>query len=84
MPSGMGGGRMPWTYYLKRYSPFVIIGSAVIIAVYPIIIDPAKDSSQWAEIQKQGRAGIKQDEIQPGGMRVWSSPFQPREDQKKS
>lgn len=27
--------------------------------------------------QLQNRAGVNQDEIQPGNMKIWSDPFQP-------
>jgi len=32
------------------------------------------------ETQKKNRAGLRQEEIQPGNMRVWSNPFEPRPD----
>nr|XP_039248414.1 small integral membrane protein 20-like [Styela clava] len=51
----------------------------------PIYIYPLYNSKAYQEIQEKGRAGISQEDIQPGGMRVWSDPFAPLpdKDQKK-
>uniref|UniRef100_A0A1Q3FK08 Protein with signal anchor n=1 Tax=Culex tarsalis TaxID=7177 RepID=A0A1Q3FK08_CULTA len=65
----------------KNYVLFVggIIGF-IGLACYPIIIAPMMNPEEYKRIQKQNRANIKQEEIQPGNMRVWSDPFKPRED----
>lgn len=61
-----------------RYVAFIsgIVG-AIGLAVYPVIIKPMYDNSKYKDIQKIVRAGVHQDQIQPGNMRVWSDPFQP-------
>lgn len=45
-------------------------------ALYPIIIYPMLNSSEYRKIQAINRKGINQDEIQPGNMKVWSDPFE--------
>ncbi|CAH0719123.1 unnamed protein product, partial [Brenthis ino] len=45
------------------------------LALYPIIISPMIDVSEYKEIQKETRKNIKQEDIQPGNMKVWSDPF---------
>lgn len=61
-----------------RFGLFVgsIVG-AVALATYPIIISPYLYPDQWKRQSKEVReaAGIKQEDIQPGGMKVWSDPF---------
>lgn len=57
---------------------FVYIGSIVGIlgiTLYPIVIEPMMNVDRYKEIQKQTRKGIKQEEIQPGNMKVWTDPF---------
>ncbi|XP_058461118.1 small integral membrane protein 20 [Malaya genurostris] len=53
------------------------------LACYPIIIDPMLNPEKYKKIQQITRAGIRQEDIQPGNMRVWSDPFKPREDKPK-
>ncbi|KAL1460047.1 hypothetical protein WDU94_011987 [Cyamophila willieti] len=53
-----------------------LVGS-IGLAMYPVIIKPMFDNTEYKEIQKIVRAGINQEEIQPGNMRVWSDPFKP-------
>ncbi|XP_078602014.1 small integral membrane protein 20-like isoform X2 [Branchiostoma floridae x Branchiostoma japonicum] len=48
--------------------------------MYPIFVAPLLNTQQYQNMQKQNRAGIKQDEIQPGGMVVWSNPFGEKKD----
>lgn len=48
---------------------------AVGLTIYPVIISPMMNPEQYKKIQKITRAGIKQEEIQPGNMKVWSDPF---------
>ncbi|XP_063696272.1 small integral membrane protein 20 [Culicoides brevitarsis] len=59
-----------------RFGVFVgsIVG-LIGLACYPIIIYPMMNPEEYKEIQKKTRAGIKQEDIQPGNMRVWSDPF---------
>ncbi|KAK3741042.1 hypothetical protein RRG08_005732 [Elysia crispata] len=47
----------------------------ILIASYPIIVAPIINPEPWKEIQRSGRKGIDQEKIQPGGMKVWSDPF---------
>jgi len=61
-----------------RFGAFVgsIVG-AVGLATYPIIISPYLHPEEWKQKSKEVRdiAGIKQENIQPGNMKVWSDPF---------
>ncbi|XP_071951892.1 small integral membrane protein 20-like [Antedon mediterranea] len=50
------------------------------VALYPIIVQPYFDPKPWQHTQNEARKDIKQEDIQPGGMRVWSDPFSPRKD----
>ncbi|XP_033106018.1 small integral membrane protein 20-like [Anneissia japonica] len=50
------------------------------VALYPIIIQPYFNPKPWQNTQKEARKDINQEDIQPGGMRVWSDPFAPRAD----
>ncbi|XP_066286826.1 small integral membrane protein 20-like isoform X1 [Branchiostoma lanceolatum] len=52
--------------------------------MYPIFVAPLLHSQQYQNMQKQNRAGIKQEEIQPGGMVVWSNPFGEKDQKKDS
>ncbi|XP_058835154.1 small integral membrane protein 20-like [Topomyia yanbarensis] len=68
----------------RNYALFIsgIVG-LIGLACYPIIIDPMLNPEKYKKVQQVNRAGIKQEQIQPGNMRVWSDPFKPREDQPK-
>ncbi|XP_067856741.1 small integral membrane protein 20 [Heptranchias perlo] len=44
-------------------------------AFYPIYFRPLMYTEEYRQEQKVNRSGIKQEEIQPGGMKVWSDPF---------
>ncbi|KAJ6646291.1 Small integral membrane protein 20 [Pseudolycoriella hygida] len=59
-----------------RYVAFIgtIVGG-IAATIYPIIIAPMIDPTYYQNIQKQTRAGIKQELIQPGNMKVWTDPF---------
>ncbi|XP_053959035.1 small integral membrane protein 20 [Anastrepha obliqua] len=59
-----------------RYVAFIscIVGG-VGAALYPIIVEPMINVEKYKELQKHTRAGIKQEDIQPGNMKVWSDPF---------
>ncbi|XP_007887257.1 small integral membrane protein 20 [Callorhinchus milii] len=49
--------------------------AAVTAALYPVYIHPLMHIEQYKQQQKVNRTGINQEEIQPGGMKVWSDPF---------
>ncbi|CAG2180733.1 unnamed protein product [Oppiella nova] len=53
---------------------------AVGAAMYSVFVYPVQHVDYYKERQTANRQGIKQEDIQPGGMRVWSDPF----DRKKS
>jgi len=61
-----------------RYGLFIggVVG-AIGLAIYPVIISPYLYPEKWKQLNKENReaANIKQSEIQPGGMKVWSDPF---------
>ncbi|CAG0882951.1 unnamed protein product [Darwinula stevensoni] len=60
-----------------RYVAFVAgIFGGVGLAIYPIIVAPYLDPSKYQDIQRVTRAGINQEDIQPGGMKVWTDPFE--------
>ena len=60
-----------------RYVAFVAsIFGGVGLAIYPIIVAPYLDPSKYQEIQHVTRAGINQEDVQPGGMKVWTDPFE--------
>lgn len=52
----------------------VFVG-AVGLTIYPVIISPMMNPEEYKKIQRITRAGIKQEDIQPGNMKVWSDPF---------
>ncbi|XP_055893212.1 small integral membrane protein 20-like [Biomphalaria glabrata] len=52
----------------------------IVAASYPIIISPYLNPAPWKKEQSIGRRGIDREAIQPGGMKVWTDPF----DRKKS
>lgn len=59
-----------------RYGVFVgaIVGSLG-LAFYPIVVYPMLHKDEYREIQTRNRAGVHQEDIQPGNMKVWSDPF---------
>lgn len=63
---------------LKGWKFGVFIGSfvgALGLAIYPVIISPMINPEEYKKIQKRTRAGVKQEDIQPGNMKVWTDPF---------
>jgi len=44
-------------------------------ALYPIAIAPMLDPTPYKAAQRETRRGLKQEEIQPGNMKVWKDPF---------
>ncbi|XP_017773461.1 PREDICTED: small integral membrane protein 20 [Nicrophorus vespilloides] len=63
-----------WTGW--RYGALIGgIVSAIGITIYPIVIYPMTHIEDYKELQKHTRRGIRQEEVQPGNMKVWSDPF---------
>uniref|UniRef100_A0A1B0DJK9 ADP-ribosylation factor-like protein 6 n=1 Tax=Phlebotomus papatasi TaxID=29031 RepID=A0A1B0DJK9_PHLPP len=50
------------------------------LALYPIVVDPMINTEKYKKIQSKNRAGVNQEEIQPGNMKVWSDPFDRKRD----
>lgn len=48
---------------------------AIGAAIYPAIIYPMMYPEGYKKIQATARANIKQEDIQPGNMKVWTDPF---------
>lgn len=44
-------------------------------ALYPVVVFPKLHPEVYKEIQTETRKDIKQEDIQPGNMKVWSDPF---------
>lgn len=67
------GRLVGWRYGLAVGSLVGFIG----LAIYPIIIQPVMNPEQWKEqsIKNRQISNIRQEDIQPGGMKVWSDPF---------
>jgi len=59
-----------------RYGALVgtVVG-AIALAMYPIAIYPYIHTDEYKKVQAKNREGIDQEAIQPGGMKVWSDPF---------
>lgn len=57
--------------------PLAVVG-AIVTALYPIAIHPYLHIEQYQKSQKVNRSGVNRQAVQPGGMRVWSDPFEPR------
>jgi len=57
--------------------PALVAGLVLAIgaALFPVAIYPMYNSEPYKKSQAVGRAGIVQEEVQPGGMKVWSDPF---------
>ncbi|XP_061815142.1 small integral membrane protein 20 [Nerophis lumbriciformis] len=51
--------------------------TAVAAAFYPIFVHPFTHKEDYREVQKVNRAGIKPEDVQPAGLKVWSDPFKP-------
>ncbi|XP_044258707.1 small integral membrane protein 20 isoform X1 [Tribolium madens] len=59
-----------------RYNVFIggLVG-VIGLVLYPIAIDPMLNTEKYKKIQERNRKGIKQEDVQPGNMKVWSDPF---------
>lgn len=63
---------------LKGWKYVTFIGTFVGVlglAIYPVIISPIINPEEYKKMQKVNRAGVVQEKIQPGNMKVWSDPF---------
>ncbi|XP_063909755.1 small integral membrane protein 20 [Zophobas morio] len=61
-----------WRYKLFVGSIVGVIG----LALYPIVVHPMLNTEHYKKIQERNRQGIRQEDIQPGNMKVWSDPFE--------
>lgn len=68
-----------------RYAGFIggIVG-LIGATFYVVAIHPMLFPEGYQEIQKITRAGIDQEKIQPGNMKVWSDPFDRPEKNKRA
>jgi len=57
----------------------VLFITLTVAACGTAVVYPMLTIDKWKEVQKENRKGINAEEIQPGGMRVWSDPYKPRE-----
>ncbi|XP_078481590.1 small integral membrane protein 20-like [Ciona intestinalis] len=53
------------------------------VALYPIYVFPLYHVEKYQKIQDDTRKEIDQKKVQPGGMRVWSNPFEPKSSRDK-
>ncbi|EFX89256.1 hypothetical protein DAPPUDRAFT_126724 [Daphnia pulex] len=63
---------------LKGWKYAAMVGTvvgAIGLAIYPIIVSPMMNPEPYKKQQAVNRSGIKQEEVQPGNMKVWSDPF---------
>lgn len=63
---------------LKGWRYVAVVGGLtglIFAAIYPTIIDPYFHPEKWQKIQKVAREGINREDIQPGGMKIWTDPF---------
>ncbi|CAG9765234.1 unnamed protein product [Ceutorhynchus assimilis] len=60
-----------------KYAAFIgVMVSAIGLAAFPVIIDPMINTDKWKKIQEETRRNVRQEEIQPGNMKVWTDPFE--------
>ncbi|GIX73426.1 uncharacterized protein CDAR_577291 [Caerostris darwini] len=60
---------------LRAFAFFGSIAGFIGAAIYSVVIYPYIHIDEYKEIQKINRTGINQESIQPGGMKVWTDPF---------
>uniref|UniRef100_A0A7G3AFN5 Putative conserved protein with signal anchor n=1 Tax=Lutzomyia longipalpis TaxID=7200 RepID=A0A7G3AFN5_LUTLO len=67
---------------IKKRFNFLLYGFIGVLALtlYPIVVDPMINTNKYKKIQERNRAGVNQEEIQPGNMKVWSDPFDRRKE----
>ena len=56
---------------------FGMFVGAIGAVLYPVIVAPMNNAEKWNKISNENRKtmGVKQEDIQPGNMKVWSDPF---------
>ncbi|KAL5012877.1 hypothetical protein ScPMuIL_011428 [Solemya velum] len=64
-----------------RYAAMIggLVG-AIGLALYPIAVDPYLHPEKWQNIQRENRQGEDRSTMQPGGMKVWSDPFEKKKE----
>ncbi|XP_043918092.1 small integral membrane protein 20 [Protopterus annectens] len=64
---------------MSRNTRIVLIFGGFLAAVgavfYPIFFHPMMHIEDYKNEQKKNRAGIKQEDVQPPGLTVWTNPF---------
>ena len=61
-----------------RFATFVgLLVGTIGAALYPIVIAPVRNPEKWQKLSEENRRAmaIKQENIQPGNMKVWTDPF---------
>ncbi|XP_076447037.1 small integral membrane protein 20-like [Babylonia areolata] len=58
----------------------VAVVGGICAATYPIMVAPYINPEPWRQKQDVGRVGIDREKIQPGGMKVWTDPFNRKEE----
>jgi len=49
--------------------------AAIGVVLIPIYVMPKLNPQPYDSIQEVNRRGMNREEIQPGGMKIWSDPF---------
>ncbi|KAF6203233.1 hypothetical protein GE061_003651 [Apolygus lucorum] len=59
-----------------RYGAFIgaLVGT-IGLAAYPVTVHPMLYPEEYKKIQAITRKNIRQEDVQPGNMKVWSDPF---------
>eukprot|EP00055_Hartaetosiga_balthica_P013319 m.67797 g.67797 ORF g.67797 m.67797 type:complete len:71 (+) comp8227_c2_seq3:1715-1927(+) len=66
---------------LKNLVTISVVVGGTIAALYPIVIAPFMDSSEYKNSQQEflKRANLSKEDIQPVGLPVWSDPFKKKD-----
>ncbi|XP_046369387.1 small integral membrane protein 20-like [Haliotis rufescens] len=76
LPSGLQVSvKMTLKYRVRNVLVLGALVGGICVTLYPIMVQPFMHPEEWQKIQKTARAGIDRESIQPGGMKVWSNPF---------
>ncbi|XP_046560354.1 small integral membrane protein 20-like [Haliotis rubra] len=67
---------MPLKYRVRNVLVLGALVGGIGLTLYPIMIQPYMHPEEWQKMQRSTRAGIDRESIQPGGMKVWSNPFE--------
>ncbi|XP_067661479.1 small integral membrane protein 20-like [Haliotis asinina] len=67
---------MPLKYQVRNVLVLGALVGGIGLTLYPIMIQPYMHPEEWQKMQKHTREGIDRESIQPGGMKVWSNPFE--------